>query len=732
MVDNNPAIILSPSWSVAYSGTGSAGPVSGSGNIGATISLAVGGTATFTLTGTVNSTATGLLTNTATVAAPVGTTDSNPNNNSAFDTDTLTPQGDLSITKTDGSATYTAGTAIVYTIVASNSGPSFASGATVADIVPANIVGVSWTALYSGTGSAGPASGSGNINASVSLAAGGTATFTLSGTILSSATGNLANTATVAAPNGFTDTNPNNNSATDTDTPNPVADLAVTKTGPANANAGDTIAYSITVKNNGPTDAQTVSLSDPLPAGVTFVSETQISGPAFPVSDPGGNISGTIGTLTAGASAVFQVVVHVNNPSVPGTVVTNIATVASQTPDPISVNNAAQAQTSISGASVSGTVYVDNNTNKVLDSGEPGIAGVVISLVDGNGNLIAATMTAVDGSYSFGVLATGPYTLVETPAPGYGSSTPHLLAINLPSNGVTGENFGATTGGLSGTVFFDGNNDGVQQAGEPGIPGVTVTLTGTDMMGNPVSRAVTTAFNGTYSFAGLLAPNGAGYTITETQPSNYGEGKDTAGGGVTPRFKMLSVRSTWPGANMLPATTSPRSAPSSPERCFSISTKTPRSMPANPVRLALLSRFLNSNGQTVGSTLSNPDGSYLFSGIVTGNYRIIESPPSSFSPDTPTTLNVVVPTTGLLNQNFGLTTPNGSLAGLVFVDLNNNGTQEAGESGLPGVTVTLTSGASVIATTTTAANGTYLFTNLPAATYTVTETQPLGYYEGQD
>ena len=57
-------------------------------------------------------------------AAPGGVTDPTPGNNSATDSDTLAAQADLSITKTDGVTTATAGGSVTYTITASNSGPS--------------------------------------------------------------------------------------------------------------------------------------------------------------------------------------------------------------------------------------------------------------------------------------------------------------------------------------------------------------------------------------------------------------------------------------------------------------------------------------------------------------------------------------------------------------------------------------------------------------------------------
>ena len=190
-----------------------------------------GGSVTYTVSATINASATGTLSNTATVTSGA-VSDPNPANNSATDTDTLTAQADLAITKTDGVTTATPGGSVTYTITASNAGPSTASGATVADTFPAVLTGT-WTCAGAGGGTC-TASGSGNINDTVNLPAGGSVTYTVSATISGSATGTLSNTATVSSPAGVTDPTPGNNSATDTDTVACSAALTVT----SNADSG--------------------------------------------------------------------------------------------------------------------------------------------------------------------------------------------------------------------------------------------------------------------------------------------------------------------------------------------------------------------------------------------------------------------------------------------------------------------------------------------------------------
>ena len=130
--------------------------------------------------------------------------------------DELVQSADLSITKTDGKTTIVLGTANSYTIVATNRSATTVTGAAVVDTLPAGFTGATWICTASG-GSSCAAGGTGNINTTVVLAAGGTATFTVTGAA-TGACGALSNTARVTPPAGTSDPTPANNSATDTTT----------------------------------------------------------------------------------------------------------------------------------------------------------------------------------------------------------------------------------------------------------------------------------------------------------------------------------------------------------------------------------------------------------------------------------------------------------------------------------------------------------------------------------
>ena len=79
---------------------------------------------------------------------------------------------------------------------------------------------------------------------------------------------------------------------------------------------------------------------------------------------------------------------------------------------------------------------------------------------------------------------------------------------------------------LTGTVFVDGNKNGVHDAGEVGIGAVKVTLTGTDSQGAAVNVVEYTKSDGTYLFGNLKAGK---YTISETSPAGFTDGLDIVG-----------------------------------------------------------------------------------------------------------------------------------------------------------------------------------------------------------
>jgi uncharacterized repeat protein (TIGR01451 family) len=151
------------------------------------------------------------------------------NDGAKCSTTPLTFPADLAITKDDGSTTYTPGTNVTYSIVVSNSGPFGVQNALVTDALPAGITSANWTcATTSGGGTCGAASGSGAINSTANLPANGSVTYSLTLFVPSTFSGNLVNTATVTAPAGTTDSDPTNNTASDTDTqfPPPPANVA--------------------------------------------------------------------------------------------------------------------------------------------------------------------------------------------------------------------------------------------------------------------------------------------------------------------------------------------------------------------------------------------------------------------------------------------------------------------------------------------------------------------------
>lgn len=114
-------------------------------------------------------------------------------------------------------------------------------------------------------------------------------------------------------------------------------------TGPASAVAdnGNSVTYGRTITNNGPSDAQTVSVADTLPPGLTFVSITAPAGwnCITPAVGAAGTIICTTATLIKAGAASLTLVAHVGLATAVGPTISDTATVTAATTDPAAGNN---------------------------------------------------------------------------------------------------------------------------------------------------------------------------------------------------------------------------------------------------------------------------------------------------------------------------------------------------------------------------------------------------------
>jgi uncharacterized repeat protein (TIGR01451 family) len=286
------------------------------------------------------------ITNSATVTNLAGP-DPSTGNNSASEATQVIALADVSITKSAATDPVIAGTDETYLLTVTNNGPSDAENVSLTDVTPTNTIFIS-RSQTAGPGFActDPTSGTtGTVACNLTvLPAGASATFTLVLHVLSSAPDGSTITNTAAITSTTDDPNLANNSGTVTVNVITRADLSVTKSQERDLVIADiSQTYHITLVNNGPSDAQSVILSDPTPANTTFVSASQDTGPAFTCITPPvgttGNFTCSITTLTAGSSASFTMVVSIS--PVDTDAITNMASATSTTIDPDPSNNKA-------------------------------------------------------------------------------------------------------------------------------------------------------------------------------------------------------------------------------------------------------------------------------------------------------------------------------------------------------------------------------------------------------
>ena len=360
---------------------------------------------------------------------------------------------------------------------------------------------------------------------------------------------------------------------------------------------GDYMLYKVNLKAKGPAVASGMNVADALPSGVEYVSsETRVcqDGATNPCTGPvyaTANYDAAAGTWSAMESGILDTNLNVGGtetlyvlvkvkPSTEGSTITNTATLGKFDQIDSNPDNNKDSATFKVGGTLSGTIYNDKdatwfNDSPVLDSP---FEGVTVRLLDADGNPVKdasgadiTTKTDADGKYSFTRLPLGSYKVEVVPGTvkvdgtdvnlsdykqtyGYGSSTkrseagkgklvtPTAIELTAAAPNATKIDFAFVKPASVGNfVWFDANKDGIQDADEVGVAGVTVTLTDgagnpvIDLDGNPV-KPVTTDANGKYEFTNLM-PNvdrivaNAGeenYKVTFTPPAGYSATKSYA------------------------------------------------------------------------------------------------------------------------------------------------------------------------------------------------------------
>ncbi|MEO8033937.1 MAG: hypothetical protein ABI837_05850, partial [Acidobacteriota bacterium] len=375
--------------------------------------------------------------NTATIAST--TPDPNPGAESATASSTVA-NADLSVTKVDTPDPVIAGTNLSYDITIDNAGPADSIGATLTDTLPPGTTFVSLTAPARGWSCTTPAVGApGTISCSIpTFATPGTDVFTLVVAVAPSVTqgSTLTNTATASATTP--DLNPANDSGSAVTTIAGSADLSVTKVdNPDPVTPGANLAYAITVNNAGPSNGQTVTLSDTLPANTTFVSLTAPAGWSCTPLAVGatGTVSCTNASLAIGNSAPITLTVATNPALTAGTTITNTATVSASTPDPNMGNQSGSATTTV------GAPSADLSVTKVATP-DPVVAGTNLTYTitatnAGPSNAAGATLTdGLPAGTTFVSLASPGGWSCTTPAVGAGGVVSCSIASVGAGNAV--------------------------------------------------------------------------------------------------------------------------------------------------------------------------------------------------------------------------------------------------------------------------------------------------------
>ncbi len=420
-------------------------------------------------------------------------------------------------------------------------------------------------------------------------------------------------------------------------------------------------------------------------------------------------------------------------------------------------------------------VFNDLDGDGIMDAGESGIQGVIVTLSKDNGQFIAQQTSDFFGKYKFTAMVGMSYKLTYTNIPaGFGFSPQNQGGNEAndsdanPSTGMTDPIFinpgdmrldqdvglmqgNPDQGSIGDKVFADNNGNGIQNGGEPGIGNVTVKLQ--DSNGNTL-QTTTTDGAGNYNFNGV--PQGlykvmfntpAGFTITmPKQGGNDNTDSDVQNNEMTnPFFLGQGQTLTNIDAGYVPS--QPNNATIG-DRVFADNNGNGQQDNGEPGIGGVTVKLQDGNGNTLQQTTTSGSGTYSFSNLPSGTYKIMFNTPTGF---TQSPANVGNDATDSDNQSNQMTDPfflpqgqvnntvdagfvpdqpnNGATLGdKVFVDNNGDGVQNGGEPGIDNVTVKLQDlNGNVLQTTTTNGAGNYSFTGLSQGLYKVMFNTPAGF-----
>nr|WP_315257127.1 SdrD B-like domain-containing protein [uncultured Duganella sp.] len=407
------------------------------------------------------------------------------------------------------------------------------------------------------------------------------------------------------------------------------------------------------------------------------------------------------------------------------------------------------------GATLGDRVWLDANRNGVQDSGETGVAGVKVILLDAAGNPTdASAITDANGNYSFTNLKPGTYSVqfdkstlpanhVFTSAD-TGSSdakdsdanvnTGKTAQVTLTSGAVNSDldaGIVAEKAKLGDLVWEDKNGNGVQDAGEAGIGGVTVQLK--DSTGKVV-QTTTTGTDGKYSFTA----DPGNYTVSVKAPTGYQfTGKDAGSDDALDSDVGSTGQS---GTITLGAGEKNDTVDAGLYKYASVGDRVWLDSNKNGIQdsgesgvCGVKVTLIDADGKQVGAAVTtDANGNYMFNNLKPGNYTVVfdkATLPEGMTFGAPGATKDVTLSSGQVDKTVDVPVLAAATIGdRVWLDKNGNGVQDDGESGKAGVTVELRDTAGkLVKTAVTDSNGNYKF-SVEAGTYAVNVKAPSGYY----